>query len=205
MNCMFIIATLHSYMASKMAIYPLWDQQNFFFDILTFFALVIGKVISSCKLFVSGSLLDDLGEKKQRVNSPERFWLFLKSHCASFYCNCVLLFVISIFIYSRFDVSEFKGDVEVIPSSNPDSLQDLDLDEHVCPFNDDPCQESFFKWTSDQMTPGNKNKGHWSTWRISVCVSWLPVWTVTLIIFLTFCQRTPLARRAHSYWLPATI
>lgn len=137
--------------------------------------------------------------KKNRVLT------FSKSHCASFYCNCVLLFVISIFIYCRFDVSEMKGDGEVIPSSNPDSLQDLDLDEHVCPFNDDPCQESFFKWTSDQMTSGNRNKGHWSTWRISVCVSWLPVWTVTLIIFLTFCQRTPLARRAHSYWLPATI
>lgn len=40
--------------------------------ILTSFTLVIGKVISTCKLFVSGSVLNDLGEKMQTVNSLER-------------------------------------------------------------------------------------------------------------------------------------
>ncbi|XP_044051343.1 protein shortage in chiasmata 1 ortholog [Siniperca chuatsi] len=94
-----------------------------------------GKVISTCKLFVSGSVLDDLGEKKQPVNSPERF-------------NVTL--------------SEVNGDEEVIPSSNPDSLKDLDQDEYVCLLKEsqikDPGQESFFKWTTDQMKPGNKNK-----------------------------------------------
>uniref|UniRef100_A0A8P4GRS3 Protein shortage in chiasmata 1 ortholog n=1 Tax=Dicentrarchus labrax TaxID=13489 RepID=A0A8P4GRS3_DICLA len=94
-----------------------------------------GKVISTCKLFVSGSVLDDLREKKKPVNSPERFNMTL---------------------------SEVKGDVEVIPSSNPDSLKDLDQDEYFCLLKEsqinEPCQESFFKLTTDQMKPGNKNK-----------------------------------------------
>ncbi|XP_056233081.1 protein shortage in chiasmata 1 ortholog isoform X2 [Seriola aureovittata] len=94
-----------------------------------------GKVISTCKLFVSGSVLDDLGEKKRLANSPERF-------------NVTL--------------SEGKEDVEVIPSSNPDSLTESDPDEYVCILKESqaggPCQESFFKWTTDQMNPGNDNK-----------------------------------------------
>ncbi|KAI3372610.1 hypothetical protein L3Q82_023088, partial [Scortum barcoo] len=96
---------------------------------------VRGKVISTCKLFISGSLLDKLGEKKQPVNLPERF-------------NVTL--------------SELKVDVEVVPSSNPDSLNDQDQDEYVCLTKEsqmnNPCQESFFKWTSDQMKIGDKNK-----------------------------------------------
>ncbi|XP_041643349.1 protein shortage in chiasmata 1 ortholog [Cheilinus undulatus] len=90
-----------------------------------------GKVISTCKLFVSGSVLDDLREKMQPVNSLERF---------------------------NVTPSELKGDVEVIPSSNPDSLTDLDLDEFVClneSWIDDPCQESFKKCTTDQMKTEN--------------------------------------------------
>ncbi|XP_038560284.1 protein shortage in chiasmata 1 ortholog isoform X2 [Micropterus salmoides] len=96
-----------------------------------------GKVISTCKLVVSGSVLDDLGEKKQPVNSPERFSVTL---------------------------SEVHRDVEVIPSSNPDSVKDLDQDEYVCLLKEaqinDPCQESFVKWTTDQMNPGNKTEGY---------------------------------------------
>ncbi|XP_070759887.1 protein shortage in chiasmata 1 ortholog [Enoplosus armatus] len=94
-----------------------------------------GKVISTCKLFVSGSVLDYLGEKKQPVNSPERFNVTLSE----------------------------VNDVEVIPSSNPDSLKNLDQDEYICLLKEsqinNPCQESFFKWTTDQMKSG-KNKGH---------------------------------------------
>ena len=55
-------------------------------------------------------------------------------------------------------------DKEVIPSSNPDSLKDLDQDECVLLLKEsqinDPCQETFVKWTSDQMKPGNKNSGN---------------------------------------------
>ncbi|XP_065818117.1 protein shortage in chiasmata 1 ortholog [Labrus bergylta] len=91
---------------------------------------VRGKVISTCKLFVSGSVLDDLREKRQLVNLLERF------------CKQV------------------KGAVEVIPSSNPDSLTDLDQDELVGLLKEtqisDPCQESFYKCTTDQMKPGNE-------------------------------------------------
>ncbi|XP_030274242.1 protein shortage in chiasmata 1 ortholog isoform X4 [Sparus aurata] len=96
-----------------------------------------GNVISTCKLFVTGSVLDDLGEKTQTVNSPERF-------------NATL--------------SDVKGDVERIPSSNPDSLEDLGFDEYACFLKEskinDQCQESFFKLTADQMEPGSQNKGH---------------------------------------------
>lgn len=53
----------------------------------------------------------------------------------------------------RFDV---KDEVEVIPSSNPDSLQDLDEDLNVSLLKDSqtdgPCQESFFKQTTDEIT-----------------------------------------------------
>ncbi|XP_078105996.1 protein shortage in chiasmata 1 ortholog [Sander vitreus] len=94
-----------------------------------------GKVISTCKLFVSGSVLDDLGGKKQPDHSPERF---------------------------KVTLSEVEGDVEMIPSSNSDSLKDLDQDEYVCLLKEsqvnDPCQESFLKWTTDQMKHENDKK-----------------------------------------------
>ncbi|XP_075961127.1 protein shortage in chiasmata 1 ortholog [Anarhichas minor] len=94
-----------------------------------------GKVISTCKLFVSGSVLDDLGEQSQADISPEKFQVSL---------------------------SEVKGDVEVIPSSNPDSLTDLDQDEYVCLLREtwinNPCLESFLKCSTDQMKHGNENK-----------------------------------------------
>uniref|UniRef100_UPI003AB0A4C6 protein shortage in chiasmata 1 ortholog n=1 Tax=Centroberyx gerrardi TaxID=166262 RepID=UPI003AB0A4C6 len=62
-----------------------------------------GKVISTCKLFVGGSVLDDLGGKGQPINSLERLGV---------------------------TVSQVKGDLEeVIPSSNPNSQEDLDLDD----------------------------------------------------------------------------
>nr|XP_020444213.1 uncharacterized protein C9orf84 homolog isoform X2 [Monopterus albus] len=93
------------------------------------------KVIATCKLFVCGSVLDDLRGKKQPVNLPERF-------------NSTL--------------SEVEGDVDAIPSSNPDSLKDLDPGVFVCFLKEsqisDPCQESFFKWTSAQMNPANEDK-----------------------------------------------
>ncbi|KAK5870832.1 hypothetical protein PBY51_003745 [Eleginops maclovinus] len=94
-----------------------------------------GKLISTCKLFVSGSVLEDLGERKRPVNCPERF-------------NVTL--------------SELKGDFEMIPSSNPDSVNELNQDELVCLLKElhteNPLQESFFKLTTDHMKPGNENK-----------------------------------------------
>ncbi|KAM9360190.1 protein shortage in chiasmata 1 ortholog [Symphorus nematophorus] len=94
-----------------------------------------GKVISACKLFVSGSVAEDLGGKKQLVNSPERF---------------------------NASLSEVKGDMEVILSSNPDSLKDLDQDEYVWLLKEsqinDQYKETFVKWTTDQMKPGNRNE-----------------------------------------------
>ncbi|XP_053181467.1 protein shortage in chiasmata 1 ortholog [Scomber japonicus] len=93
-----------------------------------------GKIISTCRLFVSGSVLDDLGRKKQ-VNSPERF-------------NVTL--------------NHVKDKVEVIPSSNPDSLDDPDQDECIRLLKDskinDPCQESFFKLSADQTYHESENK-----------------------------------------------
>lgn len=74
--------------------------------------------------------------------------------------------MISIFVYSRFNatLSEVKRDVELIPSSNPDSVEDLGLDEYACLLKasqiNDQCQESFFKLTADQMEPGSQNKGN---------------------------------------------
>ncbi|XP_060927905.1 protein shortage in chiasmata 1 ortholog [Limanda limanda] len=92
-----------------------------------------GKVISTCKLFVSGSVLDDLGRTKQPMNFTERF-------------NVTL--------------NEANKDVEKIPSSNPDSPEAED--EAVCNFKESQfngaCHEMFFKLTTDQMKPTNQNK-----------------------------------------------
>ncbi|KAM7391226.1 hypothetical protein PAMP_021930 [Pampus punctatissimus] len=92
---------------------------------------ITGKMMSTCRLVVSGSVLDDLGGKKQ-VNLTERFTVTLS-----------------------------QEDVDMIPGFNRDSL-DLDQDEYVCLLKDskinDPCQESFFKLTADQMYCGDKNK-----------------------------------------------
>lgn len=66
--------------------------------------------------------------------------------------------------YSRFNLTpkEGKGDVEEeIPSSDPDSLKVIDQDEDLCESQTDGrCQEVFFKWTTDQMKPGNQNQGN---------------------------------------------
>ncbi|KAK2837948.1 hypothetical protein Q5P01_015160 [Channa striata] len=90
------------------------------------------KVLSTCKLFISGSVLGDLGGKQQPLTSPERFNVTMG------------------------DID----DIEVIPSSNPDSLQDQD--EYLCLLKEsqinDQCEESFFKWTTDQMKGADENK-----------------------------------------------
>lgn len=95
------------------------------------------------------------------------FYTHLTVSLHNFPSLCFIVFImISIYIYIcfRFNVtlSEMNGDVEVIPSSNSDSLKDLDQDEYVCLLKEsqiNPCQESFFKWTTEQMKPKNKNKG----------------------------------------------
>ncbi|XP_071402352.1 protein shortage in chiasmata 1 ortholog [Centroberyx affinis] len=98
-----------------------------------------GKVISTCKLFVGGSVLDDLGGKGQPINSLERLGV---------------------------TVNQVKGDLEeVIPSSNPNSQEDLDLDDAFSLLKkskvNGPCQESFCKCTTDQMYSINKNMDLW--------------------------------------------
>ncbi|XP_029999100.1 protein shortage in chiasmata 1 ortholog [Sphaeramia orbicularis] len=96
---------------------------------------VRGKVISTSKLFVSGSVLDDLGVKEQSVYLPERYNVSL---------SCL------------YDA------VEVIPSSNPGSQNNLHLDDCDCLVKElkinNPCQESFFKWPTHQMNPESNNK-----------------------------------------------
>ncbi|XP_056889972.1 protein shortage in chiasmata 1 ortholog isoform X2 [Takifugu flavidus] len=89
-----------------------------------------GNVTSSCKLLVSGSVLEDLGDRIQG-NSPERF-----------------------------DAS-LSGDAEVTPSSNSGLLKDLDQKEYVCLVKGsqfDSCQESFLRWTPEQIKPNNDNE-----------------------------------------------
>lgn len=64
----------------------------------------------------------------------------------------------------RAALSEATADVDLVPSSNPDSLQDLDQDEILCLLKEsqmsDPCQESFLKWTADQMSPTGGAEGN---------------------------------------------
>lgn len=55
-------------------------------------------------------------------------------------------------------LSEIKRDIEVIPSSNSDSLKDQDQDEYVGLYKEsqiNPRNEAFSKWTPEQMKPKN--------------------------------------------------
>lgn len=59
-------------------------------------------------------------------------------------------------------LSEIKRGMEVIPSSNSDSLKDQDQNEYVGLFKEsqiNPCDEAFSKWTPEQMEPKNQNTG----------------------------------------------
>lgn len=125
-------------------------------------------MISTCKLFVSGSVLDDL-QDKDLVHSPERSRHFTHTHfrmnlslCGILLSLCLIVdIVISVFVCFRFGVTEMKEGMEVIPSSNSDSLKDLDQSEYVCLLKEshiNPCQESFFKWTTEELKPEKENK-----------------------------------------------
>ncbi|XP_064792576.1 protein shortage in chiasmata 1 ortholog [Oncorhynchus masou masou] len=93
-----------------------------------------GNVISNCKLFVSGSVLDDLGIKGQPTYSLEKLSVSLTQ--------------------MRVDL------LEVIPSSNPNSQLDLDRDEAAWFLREARkdkghfvCNESFSKSTGEKMSP----------------------------------------------------
>lgn len=150
---------------------------------------LLGKIISTCRLFVSGSVLDDLGRKEQ-VNSPERccrFHTHLFSMCiilpTYFSTHHFIDHVLTlctwwwiILILSRFNVTlnHVKDEVEVIPSSNPDSLDDPDQDECIRLLKDskinDPCQESFFKLSADQTYHESESKSKGKSGVLSVFV-----------------------------------
>ncbi|XP_019907735.2 protein shortage in chiasmata 1 ortholog isoform X2 [Esox lucius] len=93
-----------------------------------------GNVISTCKLFVSGSVLDDLGTKGLPT-------------------DCLEKLIVSL--------SQVKGDpLEVIPSSNPKSQLDVDREDVAWLLreatNDTAhfvCNESFSKRTVAQLSP----------------------------------------------------
>lgn len=53
--------------------------------------------------------------------------------------------------------------VEVIPSSNSESLKDLNQDEYIRLVKGsqiNSCQELFLRWTPEQKKPDHENKGN---------------------------------------------
>lgn len=56
-------------------------------------------------------------------------------------------------------MSSLQEDAEFVPSSNPDSLNELDLDEigGISIDSEDPCQETFSKMS--HIEPENERKG----------------------------------------------
>uniref|UniRef100_A0A673WVG6 Protein shortage in chiasmata 1 ortholog n=1 Tax=Salmo trutta TaxID=8032 RepID=A0A673WVG6_SALTR len=97
-----------------------------------------GNVISNCKLFVSGSVLDDLSIKGQPTSSLEKLSVSLTQ--------------------VRVDL------LEVIPSSNPNSQLDLDRDEAAWLLREARkdkghfvCNESFSKSTGEKMRPRHQH------------------------------------------------
>ncbi|XP_034025485.1 protein shortage in chiasmata 1 ortholog-like [Thalassophryne amazonica] len=59
-------------------------------------------------------------------------------------------------------LNQLRGDLDVIPSSNPNSPNYLNQDEYYYLLkeseNRDPCQETFFKLTPEEMRPQNEKK-----------------------------------------------
>ncbi|KAM9858575.1 protein shortage in chiasmata 1 ortholog [Aulostomus maculatus] len=94
-----------------------------------------GKVISTSRLFVSGSIVEDLRGKEQLIGSVERFTVAL---------------------------SDVKEPPEVVYSSNPNSPDLHEQDELLCLVKEsevkDPCQESFFRLPYDQMNSTHKDE-----------------------------------------------
>ncbi|XP_055017779.1 protein shortage in chiasmata 1 ortholog isoform X2 [Boleophthalmus pectinirostris] len=94
----------------------------------------IGNVVSSSKLFLNYSVLDDLRKKnRQTINIPER------------YNGCM---------------NHLQEENEVIPSSIPDSLNELDISEaqNILTESTDPFQEMFSKMQIDQINLQNEKQ-----------------------------------------------
>ncbi|XP_045558961.1 protein shortage in chiasmata 1 ortholog isoform X1 [Salmo salar] len=97
-----------------------------------------GNVISNCKLFVSGSVLDDLSIKGQPTSSLEK---------------------------QSVSLTQVRVDLlEVISSSNPNSQLDLDRDEAAWLLREARkdkghfvCNESFSKSTGEKMRPSHQH------------------------------------------------
>ncbi|XP_056134719.1 protein shortage in chiasmata 1 ortholog [Lampris incognitus] len=95
-----------------------------------------GTVVSTCKLFVSGSMQDDLGQISQPVNFVEKLSITADQMIEDL--------------------------VDMVPSSNPNSQVDLNENEAVCLLQEsegkDHCKESFYKIIPDPMGHGNQNE-----------------------------------------------
>lgn len=130
-----------------------------YWSVLHFF---VGRMISTGKLFVSDSLLDELGDRKQ-VCLPERFCLFTHTEkkfltvwnlaCTTFCCLCHDYSIYC--LYFRFNVSPSEI------SRNVESLKDPHQDECFLLKESQisPRQEAFLKLTPDQMKPESNNNG----------------------------------------------
>lgn len=67
-------------------------------------------------------------------------------------------------MHFRIDINltEKTESAEVLPSSNGESLKDLEQNEYICLVKGSQinfCQDSFLKWTPEQIKPDDKNKG----------------------------------------------
>lgn len=95
--------------------------------------------------------------------------------------------------------------LDMIPSSNPDSLKDLDQDEYVCLLKEsqinNPCQESFFKWTTDQMKHENEDKGNSTS--VSYLISSFPR-AVDCLFSLIVSPLSQISSCQRSSWLLIT-
>lgn len=97
-----------------------------------------------------------------------------------------------------------RGDLELIPSSNPDSLNDLDQDEYVCLLKEsqinNPGQESFHKWTTEQMKPGDESKGNSAYLQV-----YINICDIDSLTYVSICHRSHPARRAPGCRSPAEL
>lgn len=120
--------------------------------------LTVGKVTSTCKLFVSGSVLEDL--KGKQVHRPER--------CCPSIQSCLgvdgftlqgryLCSDLSTHTSFRFDISLRDKSVDVTLKS------DCELFRVLSKSRMSPCEEPFTKETFEEVKPQKEIRGHYQT------------------------------------------
>lgn len=110
-------------------------------------------------------------------------------------CVCRDYYIYACF---RFDATQREMSVDMIEKSDSDTLSIWNQDDYCWPLGKSqisPCQESFIKWTSEEMKPQREIKGDLLFPLTIYLLLHFPLFFTLVTIFYT-CQRLPPARRS---------